>query len=324
MKHALIVTALVSLCACSGVTKVGEQPSWRDQGGTGEAPEGPLVLVPQSPRPGYYNAQKRGVVPESETFDAIEEAVAKAAAEAEIPAPDKDPRLYQACADLAAAVRPDDPMPYDMIATALHWHGIVEPSPHVVIAVGDSGDTGAILEKLAPELPALLASGRIARMGIGKSERDDGQAVTVLAFQESFIDLKPVPRKVPVGATIALQGVVKAPYTQPEVYVTEATGKVKTLPLVRFDGGGFRARATCGSELGRMQIEIAAGDATGSAVLANFPVWCGTEPPERVTAAAADDHRDPPATEAEAATRLLALINGARKKQGLQPLVADP
>lgn len=322
-RRVAVVAAWVALAGCSGVSKVGEQPSWRHQQSAPEPEIETIVLEPITAQALVYNDPEAGVPPSSPAFDAIEAAVESTATEAGISAPTPDARLYAACADLAAAVIVDEPLPYRLITTALHWHGIIEPSPHVIVAVGEAGDTEAILAKLGPALPDLLASGRIVRMGIGESVREDGRAVTVVAFQESFVDTQPVSRKLPAGGTLHLQGIVKAPYSEPKVFVTGASGEVTELSLVRFDGRGFRAQLSCGQKLGRHQIEIAAEDAAGSAVLANFPVWCGTEPPDRAVVKLDPSTAQPPATEAEAAAELMALMNGARKAHGLEPLAVD-
>jgi len=92
----------------------------------------------------------------------------------------------------------------------------------------------------------------------------------------------------------------------------------QTPPLSR--DGAVRGDLQCAAD-GRYQVEIVASGATGSAVLANFPVYCGVEPP----AAAPRGAGVHPAvvTVEEAETQLLALINRDRKAAGVAPVVAD-
>jgi uncharacterized protein YkwD len=76
---------------------------------------------------------------------------------------------------------------------------------------------------------------------------------------------------------------------------------------------------SCGGQTGRQQIEIAASDSTGVTVLANFPVWCGAEPPRSIAFEPAA--ADPPVEQPEQAERyLLDRTNRDRVAAHLPPL----
>jgi uncharacterized protein YkwD len=78
----------------------------------------------------------------------------------------------------------------------------------------------------------------------------------------------------------------------------------------------------CGKHTGRQQIEITASGVSGSTVLANFPVYCGTDPPIALTVE--PSHDDSGVIEpAGASQRLFALLNRDRKTAGLPALVWD-
>src|SRR5690606_15333461 len=94
------------------------------------------------------------------------------------------------------------------------------------------------------------------------------------------------------------------------------------VPIVVGRSGAFTASVSCGKHVGRQQVEITASDAGGSTVLANFPVWCGTEPPRSITIE--PTHEDDIIVDAaEAERRMLALINRDREAAGLRPVEWD-
>jgi uncharacterized protein YkwD len=68
-------------------------------------------------------------------------------------------------------------------------------------------------------------------------------------------------------------------------------------------------------------LEIEGDDGHGPAVLANFPLYCGVEPPARVAASANDVTRHQDSAEAE--RELLVLLNRDRETAGLPALTRD-
>ncbi|HUJ63167.1 MAG TPA: CAP domain-containing protein, partial [Kofleriaceae bacterium] len=87
-------------------------------------------------------------------------------------------------------------------------------------------------------------------------------------------------------------------------------------------GAAFKTRVPCDRHRGKQQLEITATGAQGSTVLANFPVWCGAEPPRSMTIdVTADDGA--PVTPDDAERRLLALANRDRAAAGLPGLIWD-
>jgi len=176
---------------------------------------------------------------------------------------------------------------------------------------------------LKPRLAEILGDGATARVGIGAVKRNpDGTGAIVFALQGSGVTTSPIPRSVPNGGTFKLDAVVDNRYHEPEVFVTREDGSTERLALEHGASGGFKSAVACGAHKGKQQLEITASDASGSTVLANFPVYCGTEPPLSVTVEATRDDGgvvDP----AEAGQRLLALLNHDRQAAGLPALVWD-
>ena len=169
------------------------------------------------------------------------------------------------------------PPPGGLTEHALWLTGIVEPVPYLLTMLVPAGADDDVEQQLTRVLPPVLGHGRYRRVAAALQQLPDGTARLALALQESFIELSPIARALPAGGRLILAGRALSPYGKPEVYVTAPDGKVSRLPL---DGkgvapGALRATFTCGARPGAYQIEVAAEDTLGDAVLANFPVHCG-------------------------------------------------
>ncbi|MEJ7597651.1 MAG: hypothetical protein WKG01_07060 [Kofleriaceae bacterium] len=283
MRAAAIVAVLI-LAACTGrgPQRVGAQPSWR---GSGVAPVqvgAPVTFAPSSQPVTRYNEPIQAP-PRSPLGDAVTVAVQDAARAAGIAAPVADARLFRACAELAEIVPEEGNVVYSLVEFALQRNGIVEPSPHLLV-VWSGHAPEEIVRELQKHVPKMLAEGHSARLGIGSAKRKaNGEHAIVFALQGSFLTTAPVPRALPANGGFTLEAVVDGRYKDPEVFVTRDNGKTERLETERGAQGAFKARITCGARVGRQQIEITASDALGSTVLANFPVWCATDPPSSMT-----------------------------------------
>lgn len=249
-------------------------------------------------------------------------AIAEASAESGLPAPVPDGRLYRALDELAEVTPVDTPVTYSLIEFALQRNGIIEPSPHMVIIWGDMDAPEDIAAQLRERLGSILASGRFSRVGIGSARRGADGDLVLLAFQESHVQTNPIPRALPRGGSVAIEGRVAQEFSEIRVFQTDSGGAVKNLKVAGIGGHGFRVRFECEDRKGRQQVEVTAADQSGSTVLANFPIWCDEQAPTsmRVSTANADP---PPKTREEAEERMLALLTADRAKQNLPPLKLD-
>lgn len=315
---AFAVALVASACGGRG------QPSWRKPQEVRGAARGPVTIhfVPKTPAVRAYNDPPITPAPASELGDAVVREVQRVSAELGKPAPVPDGRLFAAARELAEVAPEDLPLVYSLIEFALQRNGIIEPSPHLVVIWGPTDETEEIVKSLAGRLPTILGAADFARVGIGVAEREGGQGVTILAFQTSYIDTRPIPRQVPPGGRIRIQAVVKAPFVEPQAFVTRDSGVVEKLALSP-SGGGLSAELACGRQRGKQQIEITANDSTGSTVLANFPVWCGDDPPSSLTVHLDADETAPIGSREEAEARLARLVNRDREKHGLPRLQLD-
>ena len=316
-----LIALLVLACCAGPPQQIGAQPSWRKTA-TAPTPVGPVTFAPASePAPRYNDPLQ--APPHTPLGDAVLAALATAAAQAKVPVPAADARLFRACTELAQIVPEEGVVGYSLVEFALQRNGIIEPSPHLLVVWGDVDQPDPIVEQLKPRLAEILGDGATARVGIGAVKRKaDGTGAIVFALQGSGVTTSPIPRSVPAGGSFKLDAIVDIRYHEPEVFVTRDDGLTERLALDQGRSGAFKSTVTCGKHLGRQQVEITASDASGSTVLANFPVYCGTDPPLALTVEPTRDDGgviDP----AEAAQRLLALLNRDRKAAGLQPLVWD-
>ena len=328
----LLALAVVGLIGCGngGPSRVGQQPSWRhptDPPATTPTPRPPdpaiIELVPSEPAVAAYNDPPMSAAPHSDLGDAVTAVTAELAAGMHLQAPIADGRLFAVARDLAGVVPLEGIVPYTLVEFALHHHGIIEPSPHLLVVRTATTAPDVLIEQLRPRLAEILAGGEIARIGVGLVARGDEWAA-VVALQASYVVTGAIPRRLGKGGTAEITARITAAFTDPEAFATRDDGTVERLPLERAPGGGLRTTVRCGGRSGRQQIELAASDRTGSTVLANFPVWCDVEPPTRMAAPALDDDDHPVTSVADAEQRMQVLVNRDRAAAGLAPVADDP
>lgn len=317
------LTVVLMMASCGG----GSQPGWRvKQGGGGGGEAGAPAKLMEF-RPGgdaaeRYNDPVVAAVPRKPLYDAVVGVVTATAEANGRAAPEEDPRLYAVAEDIAMIVAAGDPPPYDVVEFSLAHHGIIEPSPHLVIVRASAEDPDAVAEELRGRLPEVMTGNVFKRLGVASAPMHKGGFAIVLALQESAIEIRPIARAAPSGGTVTLRGKTLHPYKDPRVYVTGTEGGVTSVPLVRDGADGFKADVRCGGD-GRIKVEVVAyNDAHDPNVLANFPVWCGVEPPTAIelrSGGATDTFAD--ATDAEKI--IFQLLNEDRRRAGLPDLAWD-
>ncbi|HEX5061187.1 MAG TPA: CAP domain-containing protein, partial [Kofleriaceae bacterium] len=317
MTRAALLLLLIAACS-SGSRRVGNQPSWRSNA----SKQGPVTFAPTSEPAIRYNEPLRAPAP-TPLGDAVLAAVKEAATASKVPVPAPDVRLFRACAELARIMPEDGLLDYSVVEFALQRQGIIEPSPSLLVVWGAVDDTESIVEQLKAKLPESLKEGTMARVGIGTAKRtDDGMGAIVFALQASGVATAPIPRSVAAGGSFTVDAVVDLRYRDTELFVTHDDGKTERIPIDVNKQGAFKASVSCAKHNGKQQVEIAASDAAGSTVLANFPVWCGMDPPLMITIEPTHDDNVVVSAE-EAEKRLLALMNRDRMAAGLPALLWD-
>jgi uncharacterized protein YkwD len=234
------------------------------------------------------------------------------------PAPEADARLDEALNDLAHNLREDDLPALEVVDFLLTHYGIVEPSPHLLLSRATAGADREIRQQAAKEVAEIMRTGSVGRVGVG-IDRAGALMYVVIGLQETHLVLAPLPRHLPRGGRGAVAGKLVGSYHAPRVVVTWPDGHVsEQVPATTPDG--FRGQLACGPD-GRYQVEVTADDAMGTAVLANFPVYCGVAPPALAPRGAGtrQAHVDGPASERE----VLALVNRDRAATGVAPVAWD-
>lgn len=254
----------------------------------------------------------------------IDQLVAKLARQARRPVPVRDARLDAAAAEIARIVPDRAPPPNELVQGALWLHGIVEPPPQLLLTTMGTQNEDEFLSQLAADLPAVLTQGRYARIGVGLQPLGQGETRVLVALQESFVTLAPLPRSLPLGAHVGLYGRLRDDFVNPEAFVTAPDGKVLTRMALRGRPSGFTGSFTCGPEPGRYQVEVTGDDRFGATVLANFPLWCGQTAPHTLRdVAPPGGHDEESATPVAAEKTAFKLLNADRARAGLLPLAWD-
>lgn len=263
-------------------------------------------------------------VPPSPLVARIDELVAKLAKSAHRPVPLRDARLDAAADEIARIVPERAPPPNELVQGALWLHGIFEPPPQLLLTTMGEHEDDAFLQRLASDLPAELAQGRYARVGVGLEPLGNGETRVLVALQESFVTIAPLPRSLPVNARVELKGGLRGGFVKPEAFVTAPDGKVLTRMPLRGRASAFAGSFTCGPQAGRYQVEITGDDSYGPTVLANFPLWCGQKAPRTLREVAPPGgHDEESATPTAAEQTAFKLLNADRAHAGLPPLVWD-
>ncbi len=254
----------------------------------------------------------------------IDELVARVAKQERRGEPRPDARLDAAATDIVRVVPDSGPPANELVQGALWVHGIVEPPPHLILAMMGAGGDGELLHELGADLPAVLAEGRYTRVGVGLAPARDGETRVLVALQESFVELDPIGRGQPLGGNVLVRGRLHDGFARPEAFVTTPDGKV--LSRILIGGGSVRFGGTfrCGPQRGRYQIEVTGEDRFGATVVANFPIWCGAAAAMTAAAAAPAGAKDQGFTTTAAAEQSVwRLLNADRAHAGLPPLAWD-
>jgi uncharacterized protein YkwD len=142
--------------------------------------------------------------------------------------------------------------------------------------------------------------------------------VAVVVFGRMEVTLDPFQRRFRPGEACRLRGEISARYDHARVYLTRPDGKVDETPR----SGRAIDLSLPLSEPGVYRVEVMSDGATGPVVLANAPIYVGVDEPAWAPSPPRDDVR--PTTPAQAAARMLALLNDVRRAAGLPSLAFDP
>lgn len=207
-----------------------------------------------------------------------------------------------------------EPPAHEVVDFLARHLGLVEPAPHLLV-LGQVGASAEGLEaSVAERARELLRSQPYRHFGAAIVQRD-ALTLVVVALSTRALELDPVPRRVD-AREVRLRGSLAAGYTQPEIAVARPNGEVRRVSAGT--GPGFDVRVPLGGP-GRNAVEVLAQGPRGDTVLANFPVWVGSDPPAELVLdpGAVEDADGSPE---EVAAALFRSLNRARSERGLPPL----
>jgi uncharacterized protein YkwD len=277
------------------------------------APSGPPARWYMSPAP-------RAPIDGDPSRRLVADEIGRMAGAAGLTPPMRDGRLDGVADDLARHTSHEHQPSFELVSFLLSHYGIVEPEPNLLFARGGPRAERDIAELVRPQVTAILREARRTRLGVGV-HRSDSELAVVFAFQAQNLELKPLPRALDPGLVAHVEGRLLEGFRIPKVIVTATDGTVTDL-RVKGTADRFEADLGCRRDRpGAFQLEIAADSDRGPAVLGNFPIYCGVEPPARSPPLVIDTSGSAEPEEVEA--EILALVNRDRTKQGLWPVRMD-
>jgi uncharacterized protein YkwD len=237
-----------------------------------------------------------------------------------LPPPRLDARMSAAAADLAAIARFDARLPHALVGFAFQRQGIVGPEPHLIVAEFPPGEESSLMSGLLPVLARSVGDSAHVHVGVGQVQRPGKPIVLVIALERRDLELQPIPRALPAGGIIAIEGRMLGDHPSFEILMVRDGG---TEEIAAGAGPTMRAEIPCGQYRGLQWIEIVARGKEPVQTLALFPVWCHEAAPDRI-ALDAPSGNILAASTAEVEARLLELLDRERRERGLTALARPP
>ncbi len=284
---------------------------------------GPAGFAPAAPGAKSYAptpaADRRRPPPADAVRRALLDEVRSAARKRGVPVPEPDVRLDWAMTDLARQVRGDDLPALDVVEFLLAHYGLVEPSPHILLSSASQGGAVEFSANARAEIEEMIRTADIGRVGIGVDRSGDMTYIAIGLQERRVTLLGAIPRRLPSAGHAPIAARLPRGLASPGIAITAPDGTVREqMPPLR--DGVVRGELRCAGD-GKYQVEIVAAGKIGSTVLANFPVYCGVDPP--AVAPRGAGVRAVKVTAEEAERQMLELINRDRRRAGVPPLTAD-
>jgi uncharacterized protein YkwD len=318
---ALVIAACAALAACGGAGNATATDAPRELADVLARMDAPL-LVPGRPAAAVYASEpaaRRQIAALDEPLRVrIFQAVRDAATQRGITVI-PDSRLDAVMGDLVRVLSAHEHSRSAAVEFLLSHHGVIEPYPVIHGVHARAADDRDIIQLLVDSI-ALPTDGDLVTLGIGV-DRATSENRVLVAIQAKLLDLAPVQRVWPGDAEIELSGRLLGVFRDPHFYVTFPSGQARSYPIL-VKQQEFLTRIRCDEGPGMYQFEVFGSNELGPKVLANFPVYCGVEPPAAYEGAVG--YTPPRVTPDQAEAQFLELINHARRDAGLTQVAADP
>jgi uncharacterized protein YkwD len=228
-----------------------------------------------------------------------------------------DGRLCAAAETLLGWNQPDVPSE-TVVAFLSDYFGLPSPISRVTIAPIETEETKGIAGQLVETVSRFTFTAKQPRFGLATERLRKGTTKIVLLMQDASLDVDPFPRRLNANSKATLSGRLASGLANPKVFISDPRGQLEK-PSVP-PGSVFQADVACGAQPGRIQVEVRAEDQGTEAVVANFPVGCGTDLPTSVPAPPPD--KDPNDT-ARQEQKVFEMINAERTAVGIPALALD-
>lgn len=204
----------------------------------------------------------------------------------------------------------------DELSTMLLEAGATYPWPRTVIFAGDQLDRGAIAARVRA-WRAALPGGEPRRCGVGSAiDEQSHEAIAVVSAPALAVMSKPLPTQVRPGTWLTLDAQLRVEASSARLLVMGPQGAPQAVPLTLTDGRAFGRFSV--DRPGAWRVQLLADRGEGPVPVLDAAVHAG-EGAAAVVTTPGEDERGP-SPEAS----LLAMLNAARKDEGLSPLTRDP
>ncbi|MCA9651892.1 MAG: hypothetical protein H6712_28700 [Myxococcales bacterium] len=258
----------------------------------------------------------------------VEQAIADALADQPM---EHLPALSRMVRELAATTPDRLNAPPSLVDGLMAWSGLVDPHPRlsVVELPEDPKECyRAVIPECAEAVTSLvgavkgsLPTTEPVAFGVGVAHLPDGRTRMMVAVLELAVRLDSMPRSVPAGGSFTVAGRLLGPRRAPVVEVVGPEGHWQRLSTSVSVDGRFSAALPCADGDGAYQVEILADGPYGIEVAANFPVYCGVAPPERISVMI--EKVDDSVTADQIARANFLYLNEERRARGLPELEWD-
>ena len=123
--------------------------------------------------------------------------------------------------------------PFAVIQRELLRKQVIEPIHRQIVAGFATAEPGALLDAMEPMLEQALGDRKWRWFGVAVRPIDSERSRLLIVLVESGIDLVPPPAATQLSEKpVPLSGTVLAPYSKPQVLLTDPLGQVMPLPIV--------------------------------------------------------------------------------------------
>lgn len=237
------------------------------------------------------------------------------------------PALSRMVRELATTTPDRINVPPALVDGLMAWSGLVDPPPRLVVVEMPSDPQGCHLRigpgcqdavtSLVQQVRTTLPDAQPLWYGVGVVGLPEGATRMMVAVLEPAVELEPLPLAVGRQGAVTVAGRLLGPRREPRVEVVGPGGQWTPIAPRVAANGSFSARVACEGS-GAHQVEVLAEGTHGVEVVANFPLWCGVEPPQSITVVV--EQIDPAVTPEQIARVSFLHLNEERRRRGLAPL----